>query len=136
MFVGLPELVVRGLSDTDARALLDAVLLSPLDPAVRDRLAAEAQGNPLALLELPRSLTPAELAGGYGLLKASPVAIRLEETFRRRLLELPPDTRQLLLVAAADPLGDPGLLWRAADRLGITSDAADPGDGRRPRPDR
>ncbi|MDQ3895844.1 MAG: AAA family ATPase [Actinomycetota bacterium] len=125
VFARLPELVVRGLSDAHARSLLDAVLLSPLDPAVRDRLAAEAQGNPLALLELPRSLTPADLAGGFGLLTATPVVIRLEETFRRRLVELPPDTRMLLLVAAADPLGDPGLLWRAAERLGITSDAAD-----------
>ncbi len=126
MFAGLPELVVRGLSNAEARSLLDAVLLCPLDPAVRDRLAAEAEGNPLALLELPRSLTPAELAGGFGLITALPVGIRLEETFRRRLVELPPDTRQLLLVAAADPLGDPALLWCAAERLGITSDAADP----------
>ena len=126
MFAGLPELVVSGLSNADARSLLDAVLLSPLDPAVRDRLAAEAEGNPLALLELPRSLTPAELAGGFGLITALPVGIRLEKTFRRRLAELPPDTRQFLLVAAADPLGDPGLLWRAAERLGITPEAADP----------
>ncbi len=126
MFAGLPELVVRGLSDAQARSLLDAVLLSPLDPAVRDTLAAEAQGNPLALLELPRRLTPAELAGGFGLPTATPVVIRLEETFRRRLVELPPDTRKVLLVAAADPLGDPELLWRATELLGITSDAADP----------
>jgi DNA-binding CsgD family transcriptional regulator len=123
---GLPELVVEGLQEADGRALLDAVLTGPLDARVRDRIVAEARGNPLALLELPRGLTPAELAGGFALPDATPLSGRVEESFRRRLDELPADTRLLLLVAAADPVGDPVLLWRAAQRLGIAPQAADP----------
>jgi DNA-binding CsgD family transcriptional regulator len=123
--LGLPELVVRGLSDVDARALLGAALLGPLDAAVRDAIVAEARGNPLALLELPRGLAPAELAGGFGLLDAVPLRGHLEESFRRRLAALPNDTQRLLLVAAADPLGEPRLLWRAARQLGISVEAAD-----------
>ena len=116
---GLPELVVHGLRDGDARALLGSVLQGPLDERVRERLVAETHGNPLALLELPRALTPAELAGGFGLPVAWALSGRIEESFRRRLTGLPPDTRQLLLVAAAEPLGEPVLVWRAAERLGI-----------------
>jgi len=115
----LPELVVEGLSDADARALLGSVIRGPLDDHVRDRIVAETRGNPLALLELPRGLTPAELAGGFGLPHAPPLAGRIEDSFQRRLASLPPGTRQLLLVAAAEPAGEPVLVWRAADRLGI-----------------
>jgi DNA-binding CsgD family transcriptional regulator len=121
---GLPELVVEGLRQADARALFDAVLTGPLDAGVRDRILAETGGNPLALLELPRGLTPAELAGGFALPDAMPLAGRIEESFRRRLDALPADTRVLLLVAAADPVGDPVLVWRAAGRLGIQAEAA------------
>jgi DNA-binding CsgD family transcriptional regulator len=123
---GLPELVVEGLQEADGRALLDTVLTGPLDARVRDRIVAEARGNPLALLELPRGLTPAELAGGFALPDATPLSGRVEESFRRRLDELPADTRLLLLVAAADPVGDPVLLWRAAQRLGVGPQAATP----------
>jgi DNA-binding CsgD family transcriptional regulator len=123
---GLPELVVEGLHEGDARALLDAVLTGPLDAQVRDRIVAEAHGNPLALLELPWGLTPAELAGGFALPDAMPLAGRIEESFRRRLDALPADTRRLLLVAAADPVGDPVLVWDAARRLGIRAEAATP----------
>jgi tetratricopeptide (TPR) repeat protein len=123
---GLPELMVEGLGEADARALLDGVLTGPLDAQVRDRLVAETAGNPLALLELPRGLTPAELAGGFALPDARPLAGRIEESFQRRLGALPPETRSLLLVAAADPVGDPVLLWRAAERLGIGTHAATP----------
>jgi DNA-binding CsgD family transcriptional regulator len=122
---GLPELQLSGLREADARALLDSVLLAPLDPAVRDQLVAETRGNPLALLELPRGLTPAELAGGFRLPSALPIGVRLENAFMRRLVGLPVDTRQLMLVAAADPLGDPDLLWRAAEQLGIGPAAAE-----------
>ena len=116
---GLPELVVEGLGESDARALLDSALAGPLDVRVRDQIVAETQGNPLALLELPRGLTPAELAGGFGLPGAAPLSGRIEESFRRQLGALPPETRRLLLLAAADPSGDPVLVRRAAGRLGI-----------------
>ena len=123
---GLPELVVEGLGDADARALLASVIPGPLDERVRDRIVAETRGNPLALLELPRGVTPAELAGGFGLPDALPLSGRIEESFRRRLEALPADTRRLLLVAAAEPVGEPVLVWRAAERLGIGAEAAAP----------
>ncbi len=121
---GLAELVVHGLADGDARALLESVVTGPLDERVRDRIVAETRGNPLALLELPQGLTPAELAGGFGLADAMPLASRIEQGFLRRLLPLPLETRRLLLTAAAEPVGDAALLWRGADRLGIGTDAA------------
>ena len=82
------------------------------------------RGNPLALLELPRGLSPTQLAGGFGLAGAQAVPARVEESFRRRLEALPADTRLLLLVAAAEPVGDPVLVWQAAERLGIATSAA------------
>ncbi|MFL5842524.1 MAG: AAA family ATPase [Thermoleophilaceae bacterium] len=121
---GLPELGVQGLVDTDARALLESVIPGPLDERVRDRIVAETGGNPLALLELPRGLTPAELAGGFGLPDASALSGCIEESFRRRLTALPPATRRLLLIAAAEPVGDPVPVWRAAERLGVAGEAA------------
>ncbi len=121
---GLAELAVPGLRDGDARALLDSVISGPVDEQVRDRIVAETLGNPLALLEL-RGLTPERLAGGFGLPDASVVVGHSEETWRRRLTPLPPATRLLLLVAAAEPVGDPVLVWRAADRLGVAFGAAE-----------
>ena len=123
---GLPELAVEGLAEADARALLAAALSGPLDARVRDRIVAEARGNPLALLELSRELTPAELAGGFALPDALPLSGRIEASFQRRLEILPEETRSLLLVAAADPVGDPLLMWRAAEQLGIGAQAATP----------
>jgi DNA-binding CsgD family transcriptional regulator len=123
---GLPELVVEGLGESDARALLDSVLSGPLDPRVRDQIISETRGNPLALLELPRGLTPADLAGGFGLPGPVPLARSIEESFQRRLDALPAETRRLLRLAAADPVGEPLLVWRAADRLGIPPQAATP----------
>jgi DNA-binding CsgD family transcriptional regulator/tetratricopeptide (TPR) repeat protein len=122
----LPELAVEGLQESDARALLDSVLAGPLDVRVRDQIVAETRGNPLALLELPRGLTPAELAGGFGLPGARPLSGRIEESFRRQLEALPDQTRRLLQLAAADPSGDPLLVWRAAGRLGISVQAGAP----------
>ena len=123
---GLPELVVRGLREADAGALLDSVLTGPIDGRVRDQIVAETQGNPLALLELPRGLTLAELAGGFGLPGAGPLAGSIEESFQRRVSALPHQARRLLLLAAADPTGDPALVWRAADRLRDRCGAATP----------
>ena len=123
---GLPELVVEGLGEDDARALLDSVLTGPLDARVRDQIVTETRGNPLALLELPRGVTPAELAGGFALPGAVPLSGRIEESFRRRLDALPAETRRLLQLAAADPVGEPSLLWRAAERLAIGAEAATP----------
>ena len=121
---GLAELEVRGLPDQDARALLGSVVRFGLDERVRDRIVAETAGNPLALLELPRGLSPTELAGGFGMPGAQPVPARIEEGFRRRIEALPADTRSLMLIAAAEPAGDPVLVWRAAGRLGIAASAA------------
>src|SRR5262245_10028160 len=123
---GLPALVLDGLPDADARLLLDAVLTGRLDARVRDQIVAETRGNPLALLELPRGLTPAELAVGLELPGSVPLAGTMEESFRRRVDALPESTRQLLLVAAAEPTGDVALLWRAVARLRIDSEEADP----------
>src|SRR5215813_8330601 len=120
----LPELEVTGLGDSDARALLASALAGPLDPRVRDLIVAETRGNPLALLELPRGLTPAELAGGFGLPGAAPLTGRIEDSFLRQLDALPEQTRRLVQLAAADPSGDRSLVWRAARWLGIPADAA------------
>ena len=122
-FRGLPELLVEGLGEGDARELLGSVISGPLDERVRDRIVAETRGNPLALLELPRGVRPAELTGGFGVAGSSG---RIEESFRRRLEGLPAATRLLMLVAAAEPAGDPALVWRAAERLGIGTEAARP----------
>ena len=126
---GLPELVVEGLADNDARSLLESVLTGragPLDARVRDRIIADTHGNPLALLELTRGLTPAQLTGGFGVRSAVPLDGRIEESFGRQLEALPTQTRRLLQLAAADPSGDPVLVWRAAGRLGIGAEAAGP----------
>ena len=123
---GLAELKVEGLRDEDARALLDSALAGPLDAQVRDLLVAETRGNPLALLELPRGLTPAELAGGFGLLGAESLAGQIEGSFTRQLDGLPDPTRRLLQLTAADPSGNRPLIWRAADRLGIPIQAEAP----------
>ena len=124
-FGGLAELEVRGLPDQHARALLGSVVRFRLDEQVRDRIVAETAGNPLALLELPRGLGPAQLAGGFGLPGAQPVPARIEQGFRRRIEALPGGTRSLLLVAAAEPAGDSLLVWRAAGQLGIPAGAAE-----------
>jgi AAA ATPase domain len=123
---GLPELEVTGLRAGDAHALLASALAGPLDARIRDLIVAETRGNPLALLELPRGLSPAELAGGFGLPSAAPLAGRIEDSFARQLGALPDQTRRLLLLAAADPSGDQSLVWRAAERLGLPVQAARP----------
>ena len=123
---GLTALVVDGLAEGDAHALLDSVLTGPVDAQIRDQVVSETRGNPLALLELPRGFTPAELAGGFALPGAMPLVGRIEESFRRRLDVLPVATRRLLQLAAADPVGEPLLVWRAAERLAIGTDAATP----------
>jgi DNA-binding CsgD family transcriptional regulator len=123
-FAGLPELVVGGLGKRDARELLGSVIVGPLDARVRDRIVAEAEGNPLALLELPRALSPAELAGGFGVPGAAGLPGRIEDGFVRRFQVLPADARRLLLVAAAEPAGDAVLVWEAAGKLGIGVEAA------------
>ncbi|HEY4461294.1 MAG TPA: AAA family ATPase, partial [Streptosporangiaceae bacterium] len=119
---GLPELLVGGLPEGDARELLGSVIGGPLDERVRDRIVAETRGNPLALLELPRGVTAAELADGFsvpGVAGTPGVAGRVEGSFRRRLEGLPETTQRLMLVAAAEPAGEPALVWGAAERLGI-----------------
>src|SRR4051794_14737146 len=124
-FAHLPELEVHGLLRDDARALLSATVWLRLDAPVRDRIVAETHGNPLALLELPRGLTATQLAGGFGLIEAQGLAGRIEESFVRRVETLSDDARRLLLVAAAEPVGDPLLLLAAAERLGIAVSATD-----------
>jgi len=122
----LPELPVPALGDSDARALLLANVPGPLDAAVCDQIIKESHGNPLALLELPRTWNAAGLAGGFGLPGGHPVAGKIEQSYIRRLQLLPSDTRLLVLTAAAEPLGDLVLLHRAAGTLGIDLAAAGP----------
>jgi DNA-binding CsgD family transcriptional regulator len=125
-FGGLAELTVQGLQDGYARDLLSSAAGAPMDVDVRERIVAEARGNPLALLELPRELSPEQLAGGFGLPNAVPASSRMEQSFLRRLEDLGEEPRLLLVLAAAEPIGDPALLWRAAERLAIAAQAAEP----------
>lgn len=129
-FRGVPELMVDGLPEAAALELLHSAVPAPLDERVSERILAETRGNPLALLELPRGQSPAQLAGGFGVPAATSdvrsLSGRLEESFIQRLEALPADTQLLFLVAAAEPVGDPALLWRAAQRLGIDYDALSP----------
>jgi DNA-binding CsgD family transcriptional regulator len=122
-FGRLPELLVEGLRDSDARELLSSVIRGPLDERVLDRIVAETRGNPLALLELPRGRTPAELAGGFGLREAPELSVWIEDSFLRRFEALPAATQRLLLVAAAELTGEPALVLRAAKRLGTGAEA-------------
>ena len=125
---GLPELLIEGLGDHDARRLLAWAVPGRLDPQVRERIVAETRGNPLALLELPRSLTPAQMAGGFGLPDARTLSGRIEDSFLRRIESLPDEARELLFVAAAEPVGDVTLLLRALDKLGIAADTVVPAE--------
>ncbi|MEV4349320.1 LuxR C-terminal-related transcriptional regulator [Actinoplanes sp. NPDC049596] len=120
---GLPAVRVSGLSDHQARLLLESAYPGPTDQRILDRVVTESRGNPLALLELPRGFTRAELAGGFGSLSAIVMPERIEESFLRQIASLSHTTRQVLLVAAAEPIGDPVLVWRAVDRLGIEVNA-------------
>ena len=125
---GLPELMIRGLSDADARDLLDSVVLGRIDARVRDRIVAETRGIPLALLEVPRNVSAAELSGGFGNLGVRRSVGQIEESYVHRVQSLPADTRKLLLVAAAEPVGDAALFLRVAARLGIAVDALGPAE--------
>ena len=126
VLAGLPELSLQGLGDADARALLLDNVRGPLDAAVCDQIITESRGNPLALLELPRTWKVADLAGGFGLPGGQPATSKIEQSYARRVLQLPADTRMLVLAAAAEPLGDPVLLYRAAETLGLGAASADP----------
>ena len=126
VLAGLPELAIGGLTPEHARILLDAMIPGPLDEQVKARILEEARGNPLALIELPRGKTPAELAGGFAFPDPGHLKTRIEHTFLERAQKLPRDSQLLLLTAAADPVGDTAMLWRAAKRLGIGTDAAWP----------
>ena len=123
-----PSCSSRGSQNSDARAVLASALPGVLDERIRDRIVAETRGNPLALMELPRGLTPAELAGGFGVPDAGPLSGHIEQSFLRRFESLPPDSQQLVLTAAAEPVGDVTLLWRAAERLGIGAEAIAPAE--------
>jgi DNA-binding CsgD family transcriptional regulator/tetratricopeptide (TPR) repeat protein len=128
---GLPELVIGGLDTEHARALLEAMIPGPLDEQVKVRILDETRGNPLALIELPRCMTPAEFAGGFAFPGPRHLTSRIERSFLERFDKLPHDSRLLLLTAAADTVGDTGLLWRAAARLGIGTDAGWPAQAAR-----
>ena len=119
---GLPTVRVEGLPTEEARSLLTMAHGGPLDRRILDRIVAESHGNPLALQELPKGFTPAELAGGFGLLNAEPLPRRIEESFRRQIAGFSSRTRQVVLVAAAEPVGDPAVLWRAVEQLDVTVD--------------
>ena len=123
---GLRDLRLHGLADSDARALLLDHVHWPLDPAVCDQLVIESRGNPLALLELPRSWTSTSLAGGFGLPDRLQVAGKVEQSYVGRLAHLPSDTRLLVVAMAAEPLGDIELLHGAAEALGLDAQALEP----------
>jgi DNA-binding CsgD family transcriptional regulator len=126
VLAGFPELLVSRLGHEEARALLLANMRGPLDPAVCDQIVTESHGNPQALLELARTWKATDLAGGFGLPDSQAVPGKIEQSYARRLLELPADTRLLMLIAAAEPQGDPRLLLNASTMLGLTMAAADP----------
>ena len=123
---GLPELRLQGLPHDETRRLLTRSIPGPIDPIVADRIVEETRGNPLALLELARAASPAEMAGGFGMSPSRDVSSQIGETLLHQVLALPPQSRQLLLTAAAEPLGDPRLLWRAAAELQLPRTAAEP----------
>jgi DNA-binding CsgD family transcriptional regulator len=125
----LTKLEIGGLRNGDARAVLASQLPSALDERVRDQIIAETRGNPLALIELPRGLTATQLAGGFGIPEAQALSGRIEESYIRRLEGLSSDARALLLLAAAEPVGDPLLLQRAAERIGIAESAIEATEG-------
>ena len=127
-FGGLPELVLRGLAEADARTLLGRAVPGGLDDHVRDRIVAETRGNPLALLDLPGSMSAAELAGGFDLPAVTDLPRHLEDHYLRRAGELPEATQRLLLLAAAEPIGDATLVWRAAHALGIEESSLAPAE--------
>jgi DNA-binding CsgD family transcriptional regulator len=127
-FDGLPELWLEGLSDDDAGALLASVVTGRLDGHMADRIVAETGGNPLALLELPTRMTAAELAGGFTVPNTVELPAHIEDHFVERIRELPSATQQLMLVAAAEPLGDPELVLRAARRLQIDASTLGPAE--------
>src|SRR4029079_5794245 len=127
-FAGLPELVVGGLNNEDARSLLDLAITGRVDERVIERIVAETRGNPLALLELPRGLSAADRAGGFGVSSTQPLSARLERSFIGRVRSMPGQTQRFLLLAAAEPVGDPALLIRAAEVIGLGVDAASPAE--------
>src|SRR4051794_35871287 len=127
-FDGLPELLLHGLPEEDARTLLMRAVPGRLDDRVRDRVIGETRGNPLALLDLPRSMSAADLAGGFGLLPATDLPRHLEDHSLRRAAELPEPTQRLLLLAAAEPMGDATLVWRAAHSLGLEESSLAPAE--------
>src|SRR6478736_81659 len=127
-FAGLPELVVGGLNHEDARGLLGSAIAGRVDERVIERIVAETRGNPLALLELPRGLSAAELAGGFGVSSTQPLSARLEQSVIGRVRSMPRQTQRFLLLAAAEPVGDPALLIRAAELIGLGVDAAAPAE--------
>ncbi|MGW4097027.1 helix-turn-helix transcriptional regulator [Mycobacterium sp. NPDC004974] len=128
ILAGLPELIVTGLSDADARALLESVMLGGIDPLVRDRIVAETRGVPLAILDVPQTVSATELAGGFWISGKRSSTAAIEEGFVQRIQALPESTRWLLLVAAAEPVGDPALFLRATASLGIPADALGPAE--------
>ena len=128
VLVGLPDLTIGGLSDADARGLLESVMVGGIDPRVRDRIVAETRGIPLAILEVPRNVPATELSGGFWVSGTRHSAGQIEDSFVRRIQSLPADTQRLLLIAAAEPVGDAALFLRAAAQLGVPIDALGPAE--------
>jgi DNA-binding CsgD family transcriptional regulator len=126
VFAGLPELAIDGLEKSEARALLLEHVTGPLDTEVCDQIVAESHGNPLALIELPRTWNRTSFGGGFGMADALPVTGKIEQSYKQRLLHLPERTQLLVLIAAAEPLGDPALLQRAVEALALGMADADP----------
>jgi DNA-binding CsgD family transcriptional regulator len=125
---GLPALQIGGLPEPSARDLLASVMTAPVDDRVRARILAETRGNPLALIELPREFTVGGFAGGFGLPNDGSLPRRIEASFHRRVRQLPSETQRLLLLAAADPTGQPALLVRASEEIGVALEQVSPAE--------
>jgi hypothetical protein len=121
---GVPTLTVDGLDDEAAAALLDSATTNAA-PAVRSRLLLHTRGNPLALVELPGALSEAQLLGDEPLYATLPMTSQLESVFHERAGRLPPETRRLLLLAAADDTEETDVVHRAGARLGVDPAALD-----------
>jgi DNA-binding CsgD family transcriptional regulator len=122
---GLPELHVSGLAPDAARRVLASVLPAAVDEPIVERFIAETEGNPLALLELSHGLSATAIDSDVDRRDSRGLWLRLEESFQRRVEALEKSVGTFLLIAAAEPAGEPVLIWRATGLLGLPGSVGD-----------